>query len=101
LILRCVRLNLLSQPAFPEKFPCETFAPSTDADVLLHPHNIFRGAGSVTMTLGKCHVRASNGNLIPVTAQRLTVSAGENFRGKQVEIALATPQEVVDMEHLR
>ena len=72
--------------------PCETFAPSTDAHVLLHPHNIFCVAGSVTMTLGKCHVRASNGNLVPVTAQSLTVSAGEKFGGKPVGIALPPPR---------
>ena len=59
--------------------PCEAFAPNTDADVLLHSRNIFRVAGNVTMPLGKCHVRASNGNLIPVTAQNLTVSAVENL----------------------
>jgi hypothetical protein len=72
--------------------PCEAFPPSTDADVILHRHNIFRVAGIVTMPLGKCHVRASNGNLIPVTAQKLIVSAIENLGGKPVEIAHATPQ---------
>ena len=39
--------------------PCEAFAPSTDADALLHRQNTFRVAGSVAMPLGKCHVRAS------------------------------------------
>jgi hypothetical protein len=75
--------------------PCEAFAPNTDADVLLHSRNIFRVGGNVTMPLGKCHVMASNGNLIPITAQKLTVSAVENLGGKPVEIALATPQKLL------
>lgn len=105
MIFQCVKLGLISQPASSEKFPCLA-RPLRQAQMrmlFLHRQNTFRVAGSVAMPLGKCHVRASNGNLIPVTAQKLIVSAFENFGGKPVEIALALPPtpEVVDTEHFR
>ena len=67
-------------------------SPSTDADVVCYHRNIFRVAGSVTMPLGKCHVRTSDGSLIPIIAQSLIVSAIENLEGKSVKILLAPPQ---------